>query len=97
MKERYVCTTDTEAESSGRKADGLHRLGPAARKLLEESGLSESDVKGTGPLGIVTKGDVLAAMARGDKPSLKVSPPTPHPSTSPPSSADSLRRQVWAF
>ena len=89
-----VHTTGSEAESSGRKADGLHRLGPAARKLLEEGGLSESDVKGTGPLGIVTKGDVLAAMARGDKPSPKVSPPPPPPSSPPPSSAESFHREV---
>jgi len=59
---------DSEGESSGRQADGLPRLGPAARRLLEENGLSVSDVKGTGPLGIVTKGDVLAAVAKGDKP-----------------------------
>jgi hypothetical protein len=45
----------------------LHRLGPAARRLLEESGLSESSVKGTGAMGMVTKGDVLAAMARKEK------------------------------
>jgi pyruvate/2-oxoglutarate dehydrogenase complex dihydrolipoamide acyltransferase (E2) component len=63
----------SEGESHGRKADGLHRLGPAARRLLAESGLSESSLKGTGPLGIVTKGDVIAAIARGGEPSEKVS------------------------
>mmetsp|Transcript_30052 Transcript_30052/g.66579 ORF Transcript_30052/g.66579 Transcript_30052/m.66579 type:complete len:621 (-) Transcript_30052:556-2418(-) len=44
------------------------RLGPAARMLLEESGLSASDIQPTGPNGIVTKGDVLAALAAGVKP-----------------------------
>jgi len=36
-------------------------LGPAVRKLLEEKGLTQDQVKGTGPQGRITKEDVLAA------------------------------------
>lgn len=43
------------------------RLGPAARTLLEEAGLTADDVTPTGPHGIITKGDVLAAVAAGVK------------------------------
>ncbi|HBH25926.1 MAG TPA: dihydrolipoamide succinyltransferase [Rhodospirillaceae bacterium] len=39
------------------------KTGPAARKLLEEKGLTAQDVPGTGPGGRVTKGDVLAHTA----------------------------------
>ncbi len=45
-----------------------HRIGPAARMLLEEAGLTAADVAPTGPNNIVTKGDVLAAIAAGIKP-----------------------------
>ncbi len=44
------------------------RIGPAARTLLAESGLSPEDVTPTGPHGIITKGDVLAAVEAGVKP-----------------------------
>ncbi|KAL6783610.1 DLA3 [Auxenochlorella protothecoides x Auxenochlorella symbiontica] len=44
------------------------RLGPAARMLLSGSGLGPGDVTPTGPHGIVTKGDVLAALASGQAP-----------------------------
>jgi len=36
--------------------------GPAARKLMDEAGLSASSLSGTGKDGRVTKGDVLSAM-----------------------------------
>ncbi|PNW81578.1 hypothetical protein CHLRE_06g252550v5 [Chlamydomonas reinhardtii] len=44
------------------------RLGPAARLLLESSGLKPEDVTPTGPNNIITKADVLAAIAGGVKP-----------------------------
>lgn len=44
------------------------KIGPAARKLLAERGLTASDVTPTGPQNIVTKGDVLAAVSAGVKP-----------------------------
>lgn len=43
-------------------------IGPAAQLLLQGLGLSATDVTPTGPGGIVTKGDVLAAAASGVKP-----------------------------
>jgi pyruvate dehydrogenase E2 component (dihydrolipoamide acetyltransferase) len=45
-----------------------HRIGPAARMLLQESGLTMQQISPTGPRGIITKGDVLAAMESGMKP-----------------------------
>lgn len=42
-----------------------HRIGPAAAKLLRESGLRANAIKPTGPHNMVTKGDVLAAMESG--------------------------------
>eukprot|EP00798_Chlamydomonas_sp_ICE-L_P028174 gene28174-31271_t len=42
-----------------------HRMGPAARNLMAVSGLSASDITPTGPNAIITKGDVLAAIAAG--------------------------------
>lgn len=45
------------------------RLGPAVRKLLAESGLDVTALRGTGPGGAVLKGDVLAAMRSAQKPS----------------------------
>lgn len=44
------------------------RLGPAARKALAEAGLGPDDVNPTGPNNIITKADVLAAVAAGVKP-----------------------------
>ena len=45
------------------------RLGPAARFALAEAGLAPGDIAApTGPRGIVTKEDVLAAVAAGVKP-----------------------------
>ena len=44
------------------------RVGPAVHKLLRESGLSLDQVTPSGPRGIVTKGDVLAAMSGGAAP-----------------------------
>ncbi|HEY1301640.1 MAG TPA: 2-oxoglutarate dehydrogenase complex dihydrolipoyllysine-residue succinyltransferase [Stellaceae bacterium] len=46
----------------GREGEGASP-GPAARKLLTESGLAAAGVKGTGPGGRITKGDVTAALA----------------------------------
>jgi pyruvate dehydrogenase E2 component (dihydrolipoamide acetyltransferase) len=44
------------------------KMGPAARMALENASLSASDVRPTGPQGIITKGDVLAAIASGAAP-----------------------------
>lgn len=46
-----------------------NRIGPAAKRLLEFHGLSPADIKSpSGPHGIITKGDVLEAVAAGVKP-----------------------------
>jgi 2-oxoglutarate dehydrogenase E2 component (dihydrolipoamide succinyltransferase) len=38
---------------------------PAAAKIMTENGVKPTDVKGTGPAGRITKGDVLALLANG--------------------------------
>jgi len=38
---------------------------PAAAKIMTENGLKPADVKGSGPSGRITKGDVLALLANG--------------------------------
>lgn len=38
---------------------------PAAAKLMTENGVKPSDIKGSGPAGRITKGDVLALLANG--------------------------------
>ena len=50
------------------EAPSGHAVGhpsPAARKLMEENGLKEGQVSGTGPGGRVLKQDVMAALAAG--------------------------------
>lgn len=54
------------ASRGGSAAKG--KSGPAVKKLLAESGLNASQIQGTGPRGMVVKGDVLAAMRGGMKP-----------------------------
>jgi pyruvate dehydrogenase E2 component (dihydrolipoamide acetyltransferase) len=59
------------AASSSSSSSFTHnaRVGPAVRFALDEAGLSLSDVpSATGPNGIVTKADVLAAVAAGVRP-----------------------------
>ncbi len=50
------------------------KIGPAARKLAREKGLVLNDLRATGPKGIVTKEDVLRAMAPPDP--VSVAPPS---------------------
>ncbi|CAK9271134.1 unnamed protein product [Sphagnum jensenii] len=50
------------------------KFGPAVRKLLAESGLDASQLTGTGPHGMLVKGDVLAAMKSGVLPKSKSTP-----------------------
>lgn len=65
---------EPEASTSGQHTPVNVRIGPAARVLLHEHGLSPSDIAPTGPNGIVTKGDVLQAVAGGSKPRQKQEP-----------------------
>ncbi|MEW5314573.1 MAG: hypothetical protein WDW38_006057 [Sanguina aurantia] len=58
------------------------RLGPAARLLLQTAGLQPHDIPPSGPRSIVTKGDVLAALALNPvspTPSSSSPHPPPHP------------------
>ena len=61
-----------EQQAAGGKgppaAEANTRIGPAAKKLLQECGLSLDSITPSGPRGIVTKGDVLAAISGGQKP-----------------------------
>ena len=57
-----------EAEPAAESVPRSSKIGPAALVHLQEAGLAASDVTPTGPGGIVTKGDVLAAIAKGVKP-----------------------------
>ncbi len=55
-----------KAEVKAEPADDHDVLAnPSARRLAEEEGIDLGDVKGTGPDGRITKGDVLAAVAGG--------------------------------
>lgn len=50
------------------------KIGPAAQLLLDGSGLAATDITPTGPGGIITKGDVLAAVSIGVKPQQAAQP-----------------------
>ncbi|KAG6548622.1 hypothetical protein Mapa_009776 [Marchantia paleacea] len=52
------------------------RVGPSVRRYLAESGLDAASLQGTGPHGMLLKGDVLSAMKSG-------SPQTKSPSAAP--------------
>ena len=55
-------------EPQQQRAPANSRLGPAARLLMHQHGLSPSDISPTGPNGIITKGDVLKAVGSGAQP-----------------------------
>ncbi|MBD8906680.1 2-oxoglutarate dehydrogenase complex dihydrolipoyllysine-residue succinyltransferase [Methylorubrum zatmanii] len=64
--------------AGGRSAD---ESGPAVAKLARESGVDPSGLNGSGKDGRVTKGDMLAAIAKGgDKQEAKAPPPPRAPS-----------------
>ena len=73
-------TSVPEADSatpSGSTGDDA-KLGPAARKLVEEHGLDASDIAGSGKDGRVTKGDVLAHIEQlSDNPERSAAPEIP--------------------
>jgi len=53
------------------------RSGPAARKLMAETGMPPSQIVATGREGRITKGDVLTALERGAPAAPKPAAPTP--------------------
>jgi 2-oxoglutarate dehydrogenase E2 component (dihydrolipoamide succinyltransferase) len=74
-------------------ADLLDRSGPAARKLVDETGIDPSTIPATGKDGRITKGDVLKA-AEPKPPAAAPAPPPPAPVAAPrdPGGADREQR-----
>ncbi|QDZ17674.1 dihydrolipoamide acetyltransferase [Chloropicon primus] len=56
-----VETQAAPATTSGRNEEKVHRIGPAVQRIVRELNIDLSAVVGTGPRGIVTKGDLLHA------------------------------------
>lgn len=54
-------STDAARPHSATELENQKQAGPAARKLLEETGINPASIAGTGKDGRVTKGDVLEA------------------------------------
>ena len=85
----------TESPSQPKSAVESTTYSPAVRKLLEETGINPSSIKGTGKDGRLTKGDVLKAQSqeKTDTAPKKVAS-TPSPAvTSKPSSDDRVTRR----
>ncbi|MEE8543009.1 MAG: 2-oxoglutarate dehydrogenase complex dihydrolipoyllysine-residue succinyltransferase [Gammaproteobacteria bacterium] len=69
------------AEADPSAGESAKRLGPAARRLVEERGLDASAIPGSGRDGRVTKGDVLDFLeSRGATPAESEDAPTTKPS-----------------
>ncbi|KAL3685541.1 hypothetical protein R1sor_003563 [Riccia sorocarpa] len=73
--------TSHETESGPKK----NRVGPSVRRYLAESGLDLASVHGSGPHGMILKGDVLKAIKTG--PAKPKSPTASAPPSKPPPSA----------
>jgi 2-oxoglutarate dehydrogenase E2 component (dihydrolipoamide succinyltransferase) len=96
--ERPAGPQSTEPRSGGRDVEpmqregegqrALQRSGPAARKLIVESGVDAARIAPTGPGGRVTKVDVIEALARPAPVSL------PTPALPSPAAATSAEREV---
>lgn len=75
----HLCAGPSDAKASSNEEEthevGL-RIGPAAASLLRQFKLQARQIKPSGPYNMVTKGDVLAAIEAGLKPS-RAEPPTP--------------------
>jgi len=67
----------------------LDRSGPAARKLVAESGLTPEQIPATGKDGRITKGDVVAALERSTP-----APAAPTPAARPPRETGSREERV---
>ncbi|KZS98872.1 single hybrid motif-containing protein, partial [Sistotremastrum niveocremeum HHB9708] len=57
------------------KRDPSKPIFPSVMRLLEEYNVSESDIKGTGRRGMLTKGDVLAFLGKASSPTGTYKPP----------------------
>lgn len=58
------------------------RMSPAARKLVEQHGLSPASLQGSGKGGVITKEDVLAAVAQRQEQAAPTAPAAPEPAAS---------------
>ncbi len=67
---------ETPPQTAAAKSEGGIAM-PSAAKLMAETGLSLSQIEGTGRHGRVTKGDVIQAIAAGAEPAAP--PPAPAP------------------
>ncbi|MEF2552185.1 2-oxoglutarate dehydrogenase complex dihydrolipoyllysine-residue succinyltransferase [Aurantimonas sp. A2-1-M11] len=79
------------AQDAG-KGSGDMPAAPSARKMMEEKGLSDGDVSGSGKRGQVLKGDVLEAVARGAPSSPQEKPQAPA-ARAPSSGGDEAREE----
>jgi 2-oxoglutarate dehydrogenase E2 component (dihydrolipoamide succinyltransferase) len=62
-----VSAAEPPAGAGARAGAAAHKLGPAARKLVEEHALDATAIRGSGREGRVTKGDVLSHLAYADR------------------------------
>ena len=75
----YLCADPSDAKASSNEEETYEvslRIGPAAASLLRQFKLQAQQIKPSGPYNMVTKGDVLAAIEAGLKPS-RAEPSTP--------------------
>lgn len=87
-----LAVAEGHPEPAAAPVEANSRMGMAARKLLEEAGLAVSDITPTGPRGIVTKGDVLAAASGRSQPAAGTTKPDAQP-VPPRKQADSAAAQ----
>lgn len=88
---------DKSAENPAAPATNSIQAGPAARTLMEEHGLSASDVKGSGKGGRITKEDVvshLGASAGASQVGTAPAPATPTTSAAAAPSGERVERRV---
>ena len=79
---RSVPSPRSRGEGQGKGQPALDRAGPAARKLIAETGLDAAQITPTGPGGRITKQDVVAARAQSAPPPGKE--PSAEPTPAPP-------------
>jgi 2-oxoglutarate dehydrogenase E2 component (dihydrolipoamide succinyltransferase) len=72
-----------EAAPPAGEASGSGKLGPAARRLVEEHGLDPASIPASGRDGRLTKGDVMRFVESGSQPpaEARTAPPSPAPAS----------------
>src|SRR5690625_5223999 len=71
-----------QAEEDAAAGAEAPRMSPAARKLVEQHGLSPASLQGSGKGGVITKEDVLAAVAQRQEQAAPAAPAAPEPAAS---------------